>query len=92
LEHPRTVFGIFKPQASVVESQSTVHCQVVAMHVNCEVLRTCVPTERQEWEVTDRRTETGEQYYDVEENIYSEKIRTVICEASYINPGNDQLS
>jgi hypothetical protein len=32
-----------------------------------------------------------EQYYDVEEKIYIQMTRTVICEAKGINPGNNEL-
>jgi hypothetical protein len=61
------------------------------MFVDSEVLCTRVLTEQQERAVTDGGTRPEELYYDEEESICTQIIRTDICGASGINLVNNQL-
>jgi hypothetical protein len=86
MECPSTASDVYKPQESGVQAQSSVDCQVEVM---------LVQTSQWLWHCRSERLPTStrrpeEQYYNVEENIYIQIIRTVICEATDINPGNNQ--
>jgi hypothetical protein len=80
-----------RPKSCEVSGELTVDGQVLHADLVCVCGPRCDCENRRSDRLSTGIRRPEEQYHDMEENIYIQKTRTVICEATDMNPVNNKL-